>query len=413
MFNTLEQKYGKWIVLLDQMVYSGNGFLLTIILAKLLNVNEFGIFSSIILVSYLTISFVSALVLQPFQVNISKHENIQEYISFTWWLILKLIFVITTVSWVLFELDLLNAYYHYKYPIVLFSSLLLFQDYFRKIFLSLQKTIYALIIDSFAVAFQIFCLGYLYINQSFDLKNVFISLGFSFIVPLIFSIVILKPKLIKSSSYKGFAQLHLNEGLWLVLVAFLQWCSSNFFVMVSGVFIGMHALGALRLVQSIFGVLNMLLQTFENYVLPSFSKLYHVSELKASRYLKNITIKAGALFTLVLLVLFVFADSIILLVGDQKYADYSFVIRWMSILYLIIYLGYPVRMYIRVLSLNKYFFIGYLLSFTFSVLSFSFLLKNYELTGAVIGLIINQILMIFFWQYQLVLKNKQPWKLFI
>jgi hypothetical protein len=59
--------------------------------------------------------------------------------------------------------------------------------------------------------------------------------------------------------------------------------------------------------------------------------------------------------------------------------------------------------------LNKIFFIGYLLSFITSLATFHFLLKYSGLYGAVTGLIINQI-MILYWRYQLHKKQFQLWK---
>ena len=55
----------------------------------------------------------------------------------------------------------------------------------------------------------------------------------------------------------------------------------NLFIVTSGVYLGVAALGAFRLVQSLFGILNLVLQTFENYVLPQASVKYNESATKA------------------------------------------------------------------------------------------------------------------------------------
>ncbi|MBK8885830.1 MAG: hypothetical protein IPN46_04470 [Saprospiraceae bacterium] len=44
--------------------------------------------------------------------------------------------------------------------------------------------------------------------------------------------------------------------------------TSNFFVATSGLILGVEALGAFRLVQTLFGLINVLLQGLESYVLP-------------------------------------------------------------------------------------------------------------------------------------------------
>jgi hypothetical protein len=75
----------------------------------------------------------------------------------------------------------------------------------------------------------------------------------------------------------------------------------------------------------------------------------------------------------------------------------------------VILYSYPTRISIRVLEQNKAFFIGYCISFVFSVSSFHFLLKYGELYGAVAGLVINQILMIVYWKILLNKKQISVW----
>jgi O-antigen/teichoic acid export membrane protein len=67
---------------------------------------------------------------------------------------------------------------------------------------------------------------------------------------------------------KELLQYHFKEGKWLFSASIVQWFSSNFFTLVAGIYLGINALGALRLVQSFFGAVNVILQTVENYYLP-------------------------------------------------------------------------------------------------------------------------------------------------
>jgi O-antigen/teichoic acid export membrane protein len=111
-----------------------------------------------------------------------------------------------------------------------------------------------------------------------------------------------------------------------------------------------------------------------------------------------------------LTVFFIFSDEIIVLAGGQKYQNYGYVVRIISVLYFFIFLSYPIRIAVRILVLNKIFFFGYVLSFVSSLLSFHFLLNSFGLYGAVSGLILNQIIMILFWQNQLKKNQFQLWK---
>ena len=214
----------------------------------------------------------------------------------------------------------------------------------------------------------------------------------------------------KPVHWKSYWKEHVTEGKWFLSVAILQWCSANFFILVSGIYLGVVALGVLRLVQSFFGIINVGLQVVENYFLPEIARLYHDNKILAQKQLRTIAVNGGGIMGMVLVLIFIFSTTIMIAIGGVQYSEYGYVVKIMSVLYFFIFLGYPVRIAIRVQLLNRIFFLGYGLSFLMSVLIFHFLLKYLGLFGAVSGLIINQITMIVYWQYALNKKQFQLWK---
>ena len=127
-------------------------------------------------------------------------------------------------------------------------------------------------------------------------------------------------------------------------------------------------------------------------------------------YLNSITKKSGFLFGVVLLVLFVFSEQVMRLSGGEKYLSYSYIVKGMVILYAFIFIGYPIRLSIRLLILNRVFFVGSLLSFFFSLFSFDYLLKNWGINGAVAGLIVSQLIVLTYWQIILIKHKFVLWK---
>jgi O-antigen/teichoic acid export membrane protein len=111
-----------------------------------------------------------------------------------------------------------------------------------------------------------------------------------------------------------------------------------------------------------------------------------------------------------LAILFFFSSDVIQLVGGEQYVPYSFIVKGMVFLYVFIFLGYPIRIAIRILVLNKVFFTGYLLSFVFSLITFYFLLSEFEMNGAIIGLISAQVVTLGYWQFVLKKHNFILWK---
>lgn len=400
----------KFLVLSDQGVYSGTSFMVTLILARILTPKDFGILSSVVLINFLIISISNALVIQPFQVNAAACSNKMSYQLFSGafqllisLLLMLLIYLITYFGFLNLVAGLLPA-------VTLFSFGFVMHDFFRKSFLAQNKVKEALMIDVILAVSQVVYLAWLHFSFAPTLSSAILYLGVSYILPLLASLYFTPFHKADTSLWRGFTLLHLKQGSWLLLVALLQWGSNNIFVITSGVFLGIEALGALRLVQSLFGVLNVLLQTFENYVLPNATRLYQTSLSDAKKYLKDLSLKGSFLFGFVLLLLFIFSEEIITLSGGEKYRSYHYLVKGMSLLYFILFAGYPIRMSIRMLILNKTFFMGYVFSFVFTLISYTYLLKTWQLSGVIIGLIANQVVMLVYWQYQLTKTKFYLWK---
>ncbi|PCJ65329.1 MAG: hypothetical protein COA58_10750 [Bacteroidetes bacterium] len=402
----------KSLVLFDQAVFSGNSFIITALLARFLGINGFGVYSSIILGAYLLMSMSNALIIQPMQVAFSKFDHSKSYQGFTLLaqlIICVLVFLLTAILKItssdafpfLGTFSLLNA-----------GSLICFwllYDFFRKLFLASQNVKNTVVVDCIMAGIQLVGILVLGVTQRLTLDTAIILISSSYAVSSLVAFILSKitrKDMVFKQSYFSY---HKKEGSMLFLSSLLQWWSSNLFVVTSGVFLGVAALGAFRLVQSMFGVLNMLLQTFENYVLPKAAMLFAVSKDESKKYLRIITKKAALLFAVVLMPLFLFSEQAIYLFGGEDYISYHYVVKAMVVLYMVIYVGYSVRMPIRILTLNRSFFVGYCISFVFSLISFQFLLSNFGITGAVMGLIVNQILMISYWYVKLKKYNFTIW----
>lgn len=400
------------VALTDQAVFSGCSFLATFISARLLSVSDFGLYAGIIMFTYLLISISNALVIQPFQVSYSGEDNKVSYVGFVFWKQVALTGFIFMALYIIGQLNLsiLASFTDYQWPIALLVVSFLLHDFFRKLLLTLDQTEAALAVDTTSAVIQLGVLSICLMSGQASASQILTVSALSYLAGGVVGIFIVKPGLHGLKNWKRFFLSHLSQGKWLFLTALIQWWSSNLFVVASGVFLGAVALGAFRLVQSMFGILNILLQSYENYVLPRAVRLFHNSADESRSYLKGIGIKGAILFGSVLLVLCIFSPSIIQFAGGEKYTPYAYVIRGMAVLYFIIFVGYPVRLAIRMLVMNNVFFIGYTVSFLFSLLTFQYLLSAWHLWGAIAGLIINQLILISIWQYYLTKKQFVLWR---
>ena len=175
-------------------------------------------------------------------------------------------------------------------------------------------------------------------------------------------------------------------------------------------FLSVKALGVFRLVQSVFGVFNMLFNSIENFMIPEVRRRLLSSSLSAHQYLFS-TFKKLALLAIPLVALmFIFPDFLIVLAGGEEFAGYGYTIRLMMIVYVLIFSIYPLRILIRVHLMNRAFLYAFSLSLICSLLFVNPLLSNFGLAGAFAGLALSQLCIGLYWFFSLRSKKVLEWK---
>jgi O-antigen/teichoic acid export membrane protein len=406
------RKFKTPLLFADQAVFSGSSFLVTILLARSLSVGDFGAYAGLLLILYLISSLIGAFVVQPLQVSLPAVDNKEGYLNFTFWLQLlgSTILIGLIPLLLLLPLDILAQYTDLTGPIVLLSIGFVMHDYFRKRLLTEDRIADALVMDVLLVTGHLSATGFIFNMDAPTMPQVLALLGMGYLPGFVTGAFFTSPSFSGFSDWATYLKTHVDQGKWLFYTALVQWWAGNMFVVASGIFLGAAALGALRLVQSVFGVLNVLFQTFENYVLPQTANHMHQSMDEGRRFLKRIGGQSLLGVGTLLLVLFIFSDFIIALAGGAQFREYGFLVKGMSVLYALIFAGYPVRIAIRALVMNKIFFKGYVLTFIFGLFSSYLLLSQFHLAGAIAGLIVSQLILITYWQLQLQKKEFLLWK---
>ncbi|SIS30546.1 Membrane protein involved in the export of O-antigen and teichoic acid [Chryseobacterium joostei] len=394
------------LVFTDQLIFSGSNFLLTFLLARKLSISDFGFFSCVLLVTYFLVGICNAVIVQPFQISAAK-EFSRKSLGFVFQAVLLLIFIFALLLFAakFLPISAIEFFKRNLSAVILFTTAYIFQDFVRKILLTLDHIQILLFIDCIFLA----VFPFIWVEESLSLFKSLYIIGIINFIATIPGIIYF----IKNSDFSlknnSLFRYHFKEGKWLLSASVVQWFSNNFFTLVAGIYLGTNALGALRLVQSFFGIINIILQTVENYYLPKTALLHYQNKGQEKKELLKNMSKGMAVLGVLIAGFFIFSEPIITFLGGQKYHQYGFVIRLISVLYIVILYGYPTRIAIRILEQNKVFFIGYCISFMFSLLSFHFLLKYFELYGAVSGLVINQVLMVVYWKILLNKKNISVW----
>jgi O-antigen/teichoic acid export membrane protein len=391
-------------VLADQMIVSGTNFLMTILLARHLDTSAFGHYAAYILIAYLGISALSAWGIQIFQVAIQKSSS---YISFLVFWQFFLMGVMLTLS---ISINTCFNLYEVSVGSYLFIFGFIINDFGRRVLLSLDKTVHTIILDLFTSIYLITTLAISMIQNIQDLEQILTVFAYGYSFSLILIVAFLKPFFIEREDVLKYFRTHIKEGKWLFLSALSQWWAGNLFVVAAGIYVGATALAALRLAQSLFGVLNVLLQTFENYVLPQTAEKLRLSLPSALHYLKDTNHKMGLIFLPLLVITLLLAKPILVISGGNQYADFAYVVQGYSVLYIFIFLSQPLRFLIRTLQINDHFFYAYLINLGFSLITSHYLIFTFGLQGVIYGLIVSQIILMAYWSLILHLKNINIWK---
>ena len=405
----------KIILIVDQIIFSATSFVTTLLLGRILGIEKFGMFTSLILVFYFVLSVGQAVIIQPMQIYMNKTTARNEYKMFLLLISALFAMVIVLFGFILSILDLnvLSLDPQFLKSFAIYSSVSVLFDFFRKYFLANDLVHTTLSLDIIWGILQFCLIVSLFLLKDLELTTLFYALTAAILPSLFFAFYSFSKDLNKYVSFdqsKVFIQYHTREGRWLLFTSIAQWWSGNLFVLASGIILGMKAIGALRLGQTIFGVLNILLQTVENYFIPSISRMYQKSKTEAISRMQKWSKKTSLLFLILLTGIFLFSKPIMLLVGGQEFVPYHSVLKGLSVLYMIIVLGYPIRISIRILELNHIFFVAYLISLLFSLFIYQYLLQTLGLNGALLGLITNQLILLIVWQIALIKKEFKLWK---
>jgi O-antigen/teichoic acid export membrane protein len=403
----------KFYVLADQVVVSGVSFVTNLLLAKALGLTNFGLFSMIGLVQFFCLTVSMGMTTQIFQV-VYPGLNSQQKMNYTSGLLMLqfiFLFLLLFVGVIFYSfLPLSFSSYKTLIPVACISiSLFLLQDAIRKILITQLFFKKAFVIDVLTNVLQLLVLVIAWYKALLTVKTAWLIIGITFIPSIIIGLLSINFSRFSLSSLQYALQLQKDKMGWMLSSNLLQWCTGYFFVIAAGWWLGAAALGALRLAQYLFGLLNVALQAMENYTLPKFAGLKD----KQAEYLATLKKQMLMLMLPLLAVLSIFSKQILILAGGESYAAYNYVIYGLSLVYILITIGYPVRIAIRSNHLNKQYFIGYILAAIFTISSAYFLLHNWQLYGVLAGLIFTQCITIGYWMVVLQHKKILTWKSFI
>lgn len=390
---------GTAIIYADQAVVSGLSFLSSVVLARYLGLQGFGVYSIAWLGVLIASSINQPFIIAPMQ-TLSGKKSAEDQKYYLQSLVFKQLFFAGIMSFLAFIAVIIMSYVlsQWKvqsvilaFPLAVFSFLL--QDFLRRYFFVIGKPYKSLLIDIIAYGGVLLSSFAIHFVRSMDAQFVLLLTAVFFLYASLvglWSMEQLKfnPKLIKAVILE-----HWDFSKWLTATALLQWFSGNLFIIAAGAIMGPMAVGATRMAQNIVGVTHVLFLAMENIIPVRAANFQRTGgNEKMFRYLWKFTLQMGMLTITMLAAIAIFSKQIILLFYGSEYIAYQHMLIGFCALYVIIFLGYPLRYAIRTLENTRLIFISFIASSVFSILTAYPIIKTFGLPGVLVGLMLTQLI---------------------
>jgi O-antigen/teichoic acid export membrane protein len=404
----------KLIVLFDQGLVSGTNFTISILLARYLGVDKFGLFAF----TWMLVLFVSSLhlafIISPLYTLYPKHRSPINYLKGVHSIQLLYSSIVYVLAYVIISVVIEFkpewAFEGILFSLPLVAALFVLQDFYRRINFTLKKPSKSLLSDGIAYGCQPIVIIAFHYLDILSIHHVLLSMSVLFGISiaynffqqhLTFNLVIIKNTILENWSFSKY----------LVGTALLQWVSGNFFIVVAGGLLGPVAIGAIRIAQNVVGVLHVLFSAMENIIpIKAAEILQNKGELKALSYFKQMLLQGGGITLFILVIIAITRNQIIALCYGEEYMSYVNLLLGFTGLYVLVFIGTILGFVIRTFEMNKIFLWSYIVSTLFSVLSAKIIISQVGIYGVILGLLITQIINIVFYVSKLNTKLKILWK---
>jgi O-antigen/teichoic acid export membrane protein len=353
------------IVYLDQAVVSGTNFITALILARVLGIVEFGVYSLFFIILIFILSVHHSLFGAPMFViapKISGQHNQRSYLftlnSIQIFFCLILAILVGLAGIALSTLESLNFDTSILIPFgicVFFSPI---QEWLRRFFLVLGETSKALYVDVTRCLLQTGgILGLVYFD-SISVWSTYVAIAFSSICTYFLFIVLYKVRMDFSQVSSVWCK-NWKQGRFLLPVNVMEWINSQGYIILASFVLGPLAAGAIKAAMNVMGPLNILYQAVENiYPVEGARHLKATGRKGMITYFKKMSFRSLFYFVLPCLVMGLFAKQIMVLLYGEAFSSYYMLVVFHLISLILCYYYKILSSLLRVLDLTHAIFIA-------------------------------------------------------
>jgi O-antigen/teichoic acid export membrane protein len=385
--------------LTDQSVVSATNFLTNVMLARFMGLREFGVFALAWMAVLFVNSLQSALIVAPMTSIAPKQEEKDRPSYFGAVVFQELVLVSCCFVLVFISLMVSDSFFpqiglrQLALPLAASAFAYQAQDFLRRYFFVTRQSRHALADDALSYLTQLPILFFL--HRAGHLNSVialWVMAGTS-ILGLVAGWFWVEPITFDGEQIKAITRRHWKISRWLSASSLLQWTAGNLFVIAAPVYYGAAAVGALKASQNLMGVTHVWFQGLDNVVpVETARRLRDGGVHSMLAYTRSILVKWGGL-TLVFAIVMASAPGFWLrFIYGPNMAQYGYILRLFALLYVLIFVGGPLRAGLQALEFTAPIFWSYLAMTAFAI-TFAFpMAKWLGLGGTMLGFFGTQIL---------------------
>jgi len=395
----LRQFLGREIwALTDQAVVSATNFLTNVMLARFMGLREFGIF----VLAWMSVLFVNslqtALIVAP-MMSIGPGQKEEDRPSYFGAVVFQefalvsfcfvLVFVVLKTSSSFFgHADLA----HLALPLAVSAFAYQMQDFIRRYFFATRRSRLALADDALSYLTQLPILFLLHRAGHLNSATALWVMAGTSIVGMVTGWFWVEPIEFRSDWIKDVSRRHWRMSRWLTGSALLTWTSSNLFVIAAPVYYGAAAAGVLKASQNLMGVTHVWFQGLDNVVPVETARRLREGGVRSMlAYTRSILLKWGGLTLLFAIIMAIAPGLWLRTMYGPGIAEYGYVLRLYALLYVIIFVGGPIRAGLQAMEYTVPIFWSYLAMTTFTALFAFPLTRRFGLSGAMLGALGTQL----------------------
>jgi O-antigen/teichoic acid export membrane protein len=383
----------------DQAVVSGTNFLTNVMLARFMGLTEFGVFA----LAWMSVLFVNsiqtALIIAPMMSVGPKQEEKDRPCYFGAVVFQEFVLVLFCFILVFAALKLSSGFFPHAelrqlaLPLAVSAFAYQMQDFGRRYFFATHQGRRALADDALSYLPQLPLLFLLHrAGNLTSATALWVMAGTSILglVPVWFWMEHLS---FKWNAIKAASRRHWSFSRWLGGAALLQWTSSNLFVIAAPVYYGAAAAGVLKASQNLMGATHVWFQGLDNVVpVETARRLRQGGVPLMLAYTRSVLLKWGGLTLLFAIAMSAAPGLWLRLVYGPGMAHYGYILRLYALLYVIIFVGGPLRAGLQALEFTVPIFWSYLAMTAFAFAFAGPMAKWLGLSGSLFGLLGAQIL---------------------